>query len=220
MSPSNRVPRLGGIPRLTVFASLYAVVVIGVAFGLQAIGLRRPRPEELFAARAAAALRLDGPLVLAGHVAVDGRDLSSICLSGSFRLPGHGSARAHGFGIRLADGSRFVAVGNTILSVGRPTTPTLARTEVRLTCPAVLAKIVSRRVALWSGISVTTVTVDGRSTYKIRLQDPPVKYLADRRTLRSIDVRVSVGSVTGWSDLSVRRLSAGEIRSLRRGFPG
>lgn len=213
-------PFIRGVPagaaRTAVLPTLCAVVVVAVGFGLQALGLRKPRAEELFAARAAAALRLDRPLGLTGRVSIHDRVLSSVCLPGLFRV---GPDRVHGYVVLLSNGSRFVAAANAIRSVGRPTTATAARAEVRIACPAVLAKVISRRLAVWSGVRVTAVTMDRRPAYRIRVRDPAIVFLVDRQTLRSVDVRVANGPVTGWSDLTLRRLTVGDVAALRSRLP-
>ena len=219
MSLLNRVRRLGRSARPIVFASFSAVVILGAALGLEAIGLPRADREQLMAARAASALRYSKTLVLAGQLEVGDRKVSSVCLSGSFRVPGHGSARLRGFGIILGNGSRFVAAGNKIESVGRPSTLATAEAEFRLGCPPVLADVLARHVAVWSEIRVATARVDGRPVYVLRLRHPPVEYFADRQTFWPVGVRLTGGVVTGSSEVALRRLSVGAFRALRHGLP-
>ncbi|MGB2954146.1 MAG: hypothetical protein WBB74_12255 [Gaiellaceae bacterium] len=203
--------------RLVILAALIAALVAGAAFGLQAAGLRRATRNQLTAATVIGSLRRHELVNV--RLTINHRRLSGVCVEEWFQVPGRRSERIQGAGFVLSNGERFVDLGTRIQSLGRPPASlTVALGELRLGCPGVLAELFTQRAVVWRGVRVTSVVADERPAYalRVRFRGRTIVYLADRKTLRPLGVRVLGRSVVGSSDVEVARLSRSEARSLGR----
>jgi hypothetical protein len=197
-----------------------SALIVGAAFALEAVGLRRASREQVIAATAAGSLSRDA--AFAGHLTIDDRPVSSLCLQGSFRPLGHGASPRRGVGIILGDRSRFVAFGSKILSLGRARSLTVAAEALRLGCPRMIATALLGHVIPWESIHLATTWVRGRPAYVLRFRDGHVRieYVADRKTFRPLAVRLAGRRVEGSSQLEVRQLSVRQIRAFQRRLNG
>jgi hypothetical protein len=187
-------------------AAAVLFVLVGLAFGVQAVFLKVPSSAQLLAVDALKALA--GYHVMGSTEQLNARPLRGLCFENRVYDRKTDSFVLGSF-VLVGNRQRYYDLGHGVHVVGaRRSTYKVARKRFLLAgCPEFLAQRLGSLLLQWRQIRVADVRTDGVPAYRLHFGRPNlgVELYVERSTLRPLELALGPGALATRSDLEPTR---------------